>query len=89
MLHWDNEKGSHIFSADKISRIFQCIHELCIFNFISFSLSILDFNATFMQHSCNSFNFNSIIITYYYYNLRFDLIVPKIELNSIPCYDKK
>lgn len=22
-------------------------------------------------------------------NLRFDLIVPKIELNSIPCYDKK
>lgn len=26
-----------------------------------------------------------IIIT----NLRFDLIVPKIELNSIPCYDKK
>lgn len=54
--------------------------------------SILDFNVTFIyfvQHSCNSFNFNSIIITYYYYNLRFYLIVPKIELNSIPCYDKK
>lgn len=47
--------------------------------------SILDFNVLCSILVILSISIVGITIT----NLRFDLIVPKIELNSIPCYDKK